>query len=88
MFAPAFVNEVHHGPPVQGINASLAVLVFLRNHDIASCFLEMKASLTGDDVIIVYKHFDPTWINGFGPALICQNGELFRTNNYVEDFCG
>ena len=48
----------------------------------------MKASLTGDDVIIVYKYSDPTWINGFGTVLICQNGELFRTNNIVETFRG
>lgn len=65
---------------------SLMALPFLREHDITSRFLEMKASTTDDDAILAYEYFERTWINGFGPALICQNGELFRTNNNAEAF--
>ena len=46
----------------------------------------MKASVTDDDTILVYEYFERTWINGFGAALICQYGELFRTNNNAEAF--
>ena len=61
-------------------------LVFLRECDIARRFLEMKASTTDDDTILVCEYFERTWINGFGTELICQNGELFRTNNNAEAF--
>ena len=65
---------------------SLMALPFLRERDIARSFLEMKASTTDDDAILVFEYFERTWINGFGTALICQNGELFRTNNNAEAF--
>ena len=65
---------------------SLMALPFLRECDIARSFLEMKASTTDDDAILVYEYFERTWINGFGTALICQYGELFRTNNNAEAF--
>ena len=57
---------------------SLMALPFLRECDIARSFLEMKASTTDDDAILVYEYFERTWINGFGTALICQHDELFR----------
>ena len=60
---------------------SLIALEFPRECDIASRFREIKASATDDDAILVYEYFERTWINGFGTALICQCGELFRTNN-------
>ena len=65
---------------------SLMALAFLRERDIASRFREIKASATDDDTILVYEYFERTWINGFGTALICQYGELFRTNNNAEAF--
>ena len=74
--------------PFKASLRSLAVLVFLKNLGIASCFLEMKVSLTGDDAILVYEYFERTRINGFWTALICQNGELFRTNINVKAFRG
>ena len=72
--------------PFKASVRSLIALAFLRERDIASCFIEMKASSTDDDAILVYEYFERTWINGFGTALICQNGELFRTNNNAEAF--
>ena len=65
---------------------SLMALPFLRERDIARSFLEMKTSTTDDDAILVYEYFERTWINGFGTTLICQYGELFRTNNNAEAF--
>ena len=65
---------------------SLMALPFLRERDIARHFLEMKATTTDDDALLVYEYFERTLINGFGTALICQNGELFRTNNNAEAF--
>ena len=61
-------------------------LAFLREHDMVRCFLEIKASTSDDDMGLVCEYFERTWINGFGTALICQHGELFRTNNYAEAF--
>ena len=67
---------------------SLMALAFLRERDIPTRFLEMKASTTDDDALLVYEYFERTWIDGFGTALICQYGELFRTNNNAEAFHG
>ena len=61
-------------------------LTSLRECDIARSFLEVAASTTNDDANLVYEYFERTWINGFGTALICQYGELFRTNNNAKDF--
>ena len=65
---------------------ALMALPFLRERDIARSFFEMNASTTDDDATLVYEYFERTWINGLGTALICQNGELFRTNNNTEAF--
>ena len=67
---------------------SLMALPFLRERHIARSFLEMKASTTDDDATLVHEYFERTWIYGFGTALICQYGELFRTNNNAEAFHG
>ena len=65
---------------------SLMALPFLREWDITRSFLEVKASTTDDDALLVYEYFERTWINGFGTALICKYGELFRTDNKRRSF--
>ena len=65
---------------------SLTALPFLREWDITHSFLEVKASTTDDDALLVCEYSERTWIDGFGTSLICQYGELFRTNNNAEAF--
>ena len=71
-----YVTDNHFKASVR----SLMTLAFLRMRH-RKTLSQLKASSTDDDTILVYKYFERSWIDGFGTALICKNGELFRTNN-------